>query len=78
MLLVAQLPEVGYQAFLEICTKYTKGLLKDQRAMAKDLKEKPRFKASYIKCLYGVEVQDRIDLLSQVKILCSGVYQFGH
>ncbi|XP_028417116.1 uncharacterized protein LOC114541382 [Dendronephthya gigantea] len=37
--LVAALPEDGYQSFLEMCRKYEKGLLKDQRAMAKDLQE---------------------------------------
>ncbi|XP_028417820.1 uncharacterized protein LOC114542482 [Dendronephthya gigantea] len=66
--LVAALPEDGYQSFLEMCRKYEKGLLKDQRAMAKDLQEKPRFKPSYIKCLFGLDVSDRVALLGQVKI----------
>ncbi|XP_028416236.1 uncharacterized protein LOC114540159 [Dendronephthya gigantea] len=64
--LVAALPEDGYQSFLEMCRKYEKGLLKDQRAMAKDLQEKPRFKPSYIKCLFGLDVSDRVTLLGQV------------
>lgn len=68
MFLVAALPEDGYKSFLETCQKYEKGLLKEQRAMAKDLKGKPRFKPAYMKCLFGVDVPDRVALLGQVKI----------
>lgn len=66
MFVVACLPKEGFISFMDICHKYEKGQLKDQRALAKDLKGKPTFKPSYIKCLFGLPVDDRLNLLDQV------------
>lgn len=63
---VAGLPEDGYRLFVEICQMYEKGQLKEQRATGKDLKGKPTFKPSYVKCLFGLDVPDRVALLGQV------------
>jgi hypothetical protein len=64
------MPEKGYQCFLDICENYEKGKLKDQRAMAKDMKGKPTFKASYIRCLLGLDIPDRLALLEKVNVKC--------
>lgn len=73
---IAGLPEKGYKFFVEICQKYEKGDLKEQKATAKDLIGKPTFKPSYIKCLFGLDVQDRVALLGQVNKYTS--LSYGH
>ena len=63
---MATLPQEGFGYFEEICKKYAKGKLKDQRAMAKDLKAIPTFKPAYTKCLLNLDVSDRVELLKKV------------
>jgi hypothetical protein len=60
------LPEDGYQHFIDVCKKYEKGKLKDQHALAKDMKGKPTFKPVYVRCLSGLDIPDRISLLKKV------------
>ena len=62
----ATLPQDGYDSFIEMCRKYETGILKEQRATAKELRGKPTLKPSYIKCLFGIDVPDRVSLLSKV------------
>ena len=73
MFAVAGLPQEGYECFLNICKKYEKGELKDQRAMAKDLKGKSTIKPVYIRCLHGLDIVDRLALLKKVLyyVLCT-------
>ena len=49
-----------------MCEEYEKGKLKDQHAMAKDMKEKPALKPVSMKCLSGLDMSDRIALLKKV------------
>ena len=63
---MAALPEEGYLLFLDICRSYAKGQLKEQRAMPKDLKAVPMFKPSYIRCLHGLDSEDRVVILEKV------------
>ena len=63
---IASLPEKGYQCFLDICESYGHGQLKEQRAMPKDLIAVPTFKPSYIRCLQGLDISDRIAILEKV------------
>ena len=65
MFAVASLPEDGWTLFNNICEKYETGALKNQRALPKDLKGKPTFRANYIRCLQGLEVADRLELLKK-------------
>ena len=63
---VAALPLGGYELFKKICKKYEKGKLKEQRALPKDMRGKPAFRPSYVRCLHGLDQSDRIELLREV------------
>ena len=67
MFAVASLPKIGWELFGKICQKYEKGKLKEQRALAKDIKGKPTFRPIYIRYLHGLVVSDRIELLKKVQ-----------
>lgn len=66
MFSVAALPEDGWNLFNTICQKYEKGTLKEQRALPKDLIGKPTSRPVYIRCLWGLDAADRLELLKQV------------
>ena len=63
---VASLPIDGFKLFQDICRQYEKRKLKDQGALAKDLKGKPTFRPVYIRCLHGLDAVDRVQLLDKV------------
>ena len=54
---VACLLNDSWKLFNEICEK---GMLKNQHTLSMDLKGKPTFRPTYILCLLGLDVADRL------------------
>ena len=59
-------PLVAMSCLRKYAKKYEKGKLKEQRALPKDMRGKPAFRPSYVRCLHGLDQSDRIELLREV------------